>query len=73
MLKTCKRTEMPPNPSKNAHNIIFTERALYGIVAICFTPLVSSINPFIIPEEKLSLILKLFNMGFKKLANPDIM
>lgn len=50
MLNTCKRTERPPNPSKKAHIIIFTERDLFGMAHTLLTPFVSSI----IPEKMLS-------------------
>ena len=50
ILKTCKNTETPPNPSKNAHTIILIDIFLIETEEIILTPLVSSIIPVIIPD-----------------------
>ena len=50
MLRTCKRTESPPKPSRKAHIMIFTEMFLFEIAHTLLTPFVSSI----IPEKMLS-------------------
>lgn len=50
MLRTCKSTESPPNPSRKAHIMMFTKRFLFGIAHTLLTPFVSSI----IPEKMLS-------------------
>lgn len=49
MLKTCNKTEIPPNPSKNAQSTILTNIDLLGTLHTRDTPFVSSI----IPDNKL--------------------
>ena len=46
MLSTCKRTEIPPKPSKKEHTIIEVGLVL---IAANLTPFVTSIIPVIIP------------------------
>ena len=45
ILKTCSKTEIPPNPSKNADKIIFCDTLFIFIKAIKLTPFVSSKIP----------------------------
>ena len=45
MLKTCKSTDIPPNPNKNAQIIMLEERDLLITELTRDTPLVSSIIP----------------------------
>ena len=45
MLKTCKRTEIPPKPSKNAVKIMFIESFLQAINEILLIPFVISKIP----------------------------
>ena len=54
---------MPPNPSKNAHIIMFRDIALNGILEIADTPFVSSIIPEKSPVAKLDGMFKLFSIG----------
>ena len=42
MLRTCNKTEMPPNPSKNAVIMILIESFLQAILEIVLMPLVIS-------------------------------
>ena len=69
MLRTCKATEIPPNPSKNAQIIILVEMFLLAISAISQTPFVSSISPVIIPFRYLLEILKTLDSGEIRLTN----
>ena len=48
ILKTCSKTEKPPNPNKKEQKIILVERFLTGVPATKLTPFVSST----IPEKK---------------------
>lgn len=52
MLNTWRSTDMPPNPSKNAQIISFTDIAFIGIWDITETPFVSSTIPESIPLAK---------------------
>lgn len=63
MLNTCKTTDIPPNPNKNAQSIILTEMAFTEIEAIILTPLVSSIIPLISPDENSGLIFIALKIG----------
>lgn len=63
MLKTCKSTDKPPKPSKNAHRTILVEIDLFAIPAIIETPFVSSIIPEIIEFAKEISILSNFKIG----------
>lgn len=45
MLSTCNKTEMPPNPSKNAVIMILIESFLQAILEIVLMPLVISKKP----------------------------
>ena len=65
ILKTWSNTEIPPKPSKKAHNIIFIEIFFVAIDAISDTPFVSSIIPDIIGLANLIGILSNFKMGYK--------
>lgn len=65
ILKTWSNTEIPPKPSKKAHNIIFTEILLVAIDVISETPFVSSIIPDIIGLANVIGILSNFKMGYK--------
>ena len=45
ILNTCSNTEIPPNPSKKLHTIIFIEIVFIGILDTIATPFVSSTIP----------------------------
>lgn len=45
ILKTCKSIEIPPNPSKKLHTIIFIDIDFIGIFEARDTPFVSSTMP----------------------------
>ena len=49
ILKTWSKTDIPPNPSKNAHIVIFILIAFIGMFEIIDTPFVSSTIPDNIP------------------------
>lgn len=63
MLKTCKSTDKPPKPSKNAHRTILIEIDLLAILDIIETPFVSSIIPEVIEFAKEISILSNFKIG----------
>ena len=72
ILKTCKKIEKPPKPSKIAHNIIWLEIILSLIDDARLTPFVSSINPVINALESEVFKLKNLNIGFKNLQIKSI-
>lgn len=69
ILNTCKRTEIPPKPSKNAVIIILIDSFLKAIFEIIFIPLVISNNPVKIPDIKLVSILKKLHNGVNNSSN----
>lgn len=69
MLKTCKSTDIPPNPNKNAQIIMLAERALLITELTRDTPLVSSIIPEMIGFAKDKSIFKSFNGMYNKYEN----
>lgn len=64
MLKTCNNTEIPPKPSINAHNTIFTEMLFVAIDVISEIPFVSSIIPDIIGLANEKPRLSNFKIGY---------
>lgn len=67
-LYTCKITEIPPKPKIKAQIIILKEIFLIGIELICWSPLVISKNPFIIPWAKSGVILKILKIGLSNVC-----
>ena len=65
ILRTCSNIDKPPKPSKKAHIIILIEIDLLAILEIIEIPLVSSIIPEIIGDEKQVLIFKNFRIGYR--------
>ena len=69
MLNTCRKTEIPPKPSKKAVKITFKLIALICIEAICLMPFVISSSPVSNGIQKEELILKSFKIGLKNNDN----
>ena len=69
MLNTCRRTEIPPKPSKNAVIIIFIDNFLKAIFEMIFIPLVISNKPVKIPDIKLVSIFKKLHNGVNISSN----
>lgn len=65
MLKTCSSTEIPPKPSKKAHNTILIDMFFEATDVISDTPFVSSISPEMIGFAKEKSILRDFKIGYK--------
>lgn len=63
ILSTWSITEIPPNPSKNAHKIIFIEMFLQATLQTSDIPFVSSIIPEIIELAKEISTLKILRIG----------
>ena len=63
ILKTCNNTEIPPNPSKKAVNIILIESFLQTMLDIVLMPLVISKKPLIRGEAKDVSILSILKIG----------
>lgn len=63
MLRTWSKIDIPPNPSKKAHIVIFIVIFLTGIFEMIDTPFVSSTIPEKIPAIKFSEIPKNLNNG----------
>lgn len=71
MLKTWSITEIPPNPSRNAHKIIFIEIFLQATLQTSDTPFVSSIIPEMIgPANEISRF-KILRIGYNKYESTD--
>lgn len=71
ILKTCKITEIPPNPSRKAQSIMLVEIAFTEIEVIILTPLVSSIIPLISPDENSGLIFNVTRIGLTSLQSKN--
>ena len=69
MLSTCKSTEIPPKPRRNAVKIKLIESFLQGIPEITFIPFVISKKPLTIGEIKLVSIFKMLNKGDKQVES----
>lgn len=67
MLKTCNKTESPPNPNKIAVTIILKEIFFNFIIEIILIPFVISNKPVKIDAIKLDGIPKKLKMGSNKM------
>ena len=63
ILYTCKNTEIPPKPSRNAERIMFILIDFMGIIEICLIPLVISNIPVKMGVQKLVSKFNILNMG----------
>jgi len=63
MLKTCRRIDIPPKPSKQLDNMIVVVYSLIGIVEIVFNPFVNSMKPERIPLANSWGMLNMFKRG----------
>ena len=71
ILKTCNKTDIPPQPSKKAVKIKLIENFLLEMLEIEFIPLVISKNPLINGEAKTESILKTDNIGERTVEKAD--
>lgn len=63
ILYTCKKTEIPPKPSRNAERIIFMLIVFIGIIEICLIPLVISSIPVRMGVQKFVSRFSSLNIG----------
>ena len=69
MLNTCKNTEIPPKPSRNAVITRLIERFLLLIDEIVWIPFVISNNPVNIPDIKFGSMCKILKIGVMLVHN----
>lgn len=69
MLNTCKNTEIPPKPSRNAVITRLIERFLLLIDEIVWIPFVISNNPVNIPDIKFWSMCKILKIGVMLVHN----
>ena len=67
ILKTWSKTDIPPNPSKNAHIVIWILIAFIGMTEIIDTPFVSSTIPDNIPVANVVGMFRTSNKGDRNL------